>query len=106
MTETPTQLLRRLLRLLDAAWLIALTAYMLGGLVLIPLHGDEISDIWLSRDLAHLIPPQLAALYYDPNPADQAEEHEQNYRVATGAVMRYGIGIGWWLAGYRIDDVH
>jgi hypothetical protein len=109
MTETPTgtprRWLRRDQRLIDAAWLIALTAYLFGGLALIPLHGDEVAYVWLTRDWQHLIPPDLDALAYNPDPADAADEHLQIYRVATGAVPRYGMGIAWWVAGYRIDDV-
>lgn len=91
---------------LDAGWLAILAAYLFSGLALIPLHADEVSYLWMSRDWAHLaLQPDWDRLYYDPTLGDPVERHAQEYRLGIGAVPRMLLGVGWWAQGHSADEI-
>lgn len=95
---------------LDAVWLGLLMAYVLAGAALVPLHGDEPTVIYTSRDYAYqFIQRDLSRLVYTPDPAslpDPDAATQQDLRLLNGTVTRYSIGLAWHLAGLTVEDVN
>jgi 4-amino-4-deoxy-L-arabinose transferase-like glycosyltransferase len=84
-------------------WLIALMAFVVAGLPLATMHGDEAMQIYMSRDYATAFidrtPERL--LIYPPYYIDSDEQ----LRILNGSVNRYLIGLSWHLAGFTVDDL-
>lgn len=81
-----------------------LVIYILSGTDLVPFHGDEATQITMSRDYAYqFIERDLGKLYYNPNPADAAE---QELRLLNGTVSKYLIGLAWHLRGFSALDIN
>jgi 4-amino-4-deoxy-L-arabinose transferase-like glycosyltransferase len=91
-------------RALDALFLLALSAYVLAGAPLVPFHGDESTQIYMSRDFAVQFllgePEQLR--YSDP----PLSATEQELRLLNGTVNKYTIGLAWHLAGFTVSDLN
>lgn len=90
----------------DGLWLALLAIYLFSGLARIPLHGDEASYIWMSRDFEHIaLRPNLSALTYDPDAGDPDAAKLNLYRILNGPLPRTSIGLAWWAAGFRPADL-
>ena len=91
-------------RIPDALLLLVLSAYILAGAPLTPFHGDESTQIYMSRDFAYLFllgqPEQVQ--YADP-PLNATEQH---LRLLNGVLNKYTIGVAWALAGFAPDDLN
>lgn len=85
-------------------WLIALAAYILAGTPITPFHGDESTQIFMSRDYAYqFLQRELSRLAYaDPPQRDQ----EQHLRLLNGTVNKYLIGLAWHVGGFRLNDLN
>jgi 4-amino-4-deoxy-L-arabinose transferase-like glycosyltransferase len=85
------------LPLVDAAWLLTLAIFILGGMMLATFHGDEAMQIYMSRD--------YATVFIDHNPTSlmvnppYAIDDDPWLRILNGSVNRYAIGLSWQLAG-------
>jgi hypothetical protein len=88
---------------LDALWLAALAVFILAGMPLATFHGDEAMQIYMSHDYA------TALIYGEPvrllsdGPFDI--DSDPHLRIINGSVNRYGIGLGWHLAGLTNGDL-
>ncbi|MBN1963520.1 MAG: phospholipid carrier-dependent glycosyltransferase, partial [Anaerolineae bacterium] len=88
----------------DALWLLALMLYVLGGMTLVPFHGDESTLIMMSRDYHYqFIARDLSLVTYHAPPLDATEQH---LRLLNGTVPKYLIGFGWHLSGFTVDDLN
>lgn len=84
--------------------MLALSAYMLAGMALTPFHGDESTQIFMSRDYAYLfLTGQADRLRYADPPVSA---QEQELRLLNGVVNKYGIGLAWHLAGFTLADLN
>jgi hypothetical protein len=93
-----------LARLLPIVWLISLAAYILAGAPLVPFHGDEATQIYMSRDYVYqFLERDLSKLRYSPTPASP---QEQDLRLLNGTVNKYLIGLAWHLAGFQPGDLN
>jgi len=108
--NTPVQPARRgLWRLVDLLWLAALGVYVLLGMDLAPLHGDESMQLYMSHDYYYLVQQHdLDRVLYDPDlPTEpRAPWEEQQLRLMNGTVNKMLIGLSWDIAGLTVDDVN
>ncbi len=89
---------RALLRdfILPAAWLLALAVSIVAGVTLVPFHGDEVNQIYGSRD--------FATLFVQGRPQDLLiksleETPDAVLRLQHGSVGRYSVGWALYSAG-------
>ena len=91
-------------RIPDALLLVVLSVYILAGAPLTPFHGDESTQIYMSRDFAYLFllgqPDQVQ--YADP-PLNATEQH---LRLLNGVINKYTAGVAWALAGFAPNDLN
>lgn len=85
-------------------WLALLAAYILAGTPAAPFHGDESTQIFMSRDYAYLfLEGDLERIRYDVASASPTEQH---LRLLNGVVNKYLIGLAWHAAGFHVDDLN
>lgn len=98
----------RIPRWVDGLWLLMLTLYIIAGVPLVPLHGDEATQTFMSRDFYYLFvehdPSRL--MYRDWNSIDGQAATEQDLRLKDGVVHRYLFGASAYFAGYRVEDLN
>ncbi len=91
-------------RILPLIWLVLLVAYILIGTADVPFHGDESTQIFMSRDYAYqFIEHDYGKLEYSPNPISPTE---QQLRLLNGTVNKYLIGLAWHVNGMSIGDIN
>ncbi|MBI1282097.1 MAG: phospholipid carrier-dependent glycosyltransferase [Anaerolineaceae bacterium] len=79
-------------------------AYVLYGTAYVPFHGDESTQIYMSRDYAYqFIDHDFGKLAYSPTPTAATE---QELRLLNGTVNKYLIGLAWHANGMSISDVN
>ncbi len=90
--------------LLDAVFLAVLVAYVLIGTPLVPFHGDEATQIYMSRDYAYQFQQRDLDLvrYQDDPPIPQM----QYLRLINGSLNKYLIGLAWHISGFTAADVN
>lgn len=89
---------------LPILWLALLVFYILGGTHLVPFHGDESTQIYMSRDYAYqFIQRDLELLRYSETPVSATE---QELRLLNGTLNKYLIGLAWHLRGFSLDDIN
>lgn len=91
-------------RIVDVLLLLLLSAYILAGVPGAPFHGDESTQIFMSRDFAYLFLTGEAdrVRYSDPPISAQ----EQELRLLNGVISKTAIGLAWHLAGFTVDDLN
>jgi 4-amino-4-deoxy-L-arabinose transferase-like glycosyltransferase len=81
-----------------------LVIYILSGTDLVPFHGDESTQIYMSRDYAYqFLERDMGKLYYNLNPSNVAE---QELRLLNGTVSKYLIGLAWHVRGFTPLDIN
>ena len=81
-----------------------LVIYILSGVALVPFHGDEATQIYMSRDYNYqFIEHDLSKIYYSDTPASPTE---QQLRLLNGTVNKYLIGLAWHLRGFTSVDIN
>jgi hypothetical protein len=91
-------------RFIDPIWLLILAAYILAGAPLVPFHGDEATQIYMSRDYSYqFIERDLNRVLYSQPPVSAQEQH---LRLLNGTVNKYLIGLAWHLGGFTVTDVN
>jgi hypothetical protein len=81
-----------------------LIIYILSGTALVPFHGDEATQIYMSRDYVYqFMERDLSKLAYSDNPASPTEQH---LRLLNGTVSKYLIGLAWHLRGFTPEDLN
>jgi len=93
-----------IIQYLPALWLIALATYILAGTPLAPFHGDESTQIYMSRDYAYqFLQHDMSRIRYSNSPENPAEQY---LRLINGAINKYLIGLAWHLGGFQLSDVN
>src|SRR5215510_6928513 len=83
-----------------AGWLILLILYVLAGTADAPFHGDESTQIFMSRDYAYqFIEHDYNKLGYNLNPVSATE---QQLRLLNGTLNKYLIGLAWQANGMSV----
>lgn len=91
-------------RIIDTLYLLILAAYILAGAPLVPFHGDEATQIYMSRDYSYqFIERDLSRVLYNQPPISAQEQH---LRLLNGTVNKYLIGLAWHLGGFTVDDIN
>lgn len=91
-------------RLWRVLYLAALVAYIIAGAWLVPFHGDESTQIYMSHDYAYtFLQRDLSRVFFSPNPASP---QEQDLRIINGTVNKYTVGLAWHLAGFDVSDIN
>jgi 4-amino-4-deoxy-L-arabinose transferase-like glycosyltransferase len=90
------------MRVIAAAWLLALTVYALLGIDLAPYHGDESTYLFASADFDRaILHGEWASL-----PVDDLSETRVSYeRLMNGSVFPYTAGLVRWLAGFTAEQM-
>jgi 4-amino-4-deoxy-L-arabinose transferase-like glycosyltransferase len=89
---------------LPIVWLALLIIYILGGTHLVPFHGDEATQIYMSRDYGYqFILRDLELLRYSQTPASATQ---QELRLLNGTLNKYLVGLAWHLRGFSLDDLN
>lgn len=89
---------------LDLTWLMLLALYVVGGMRLVPFHGDESTIIWMSKDYSYLFSSgELERVQFNDNPIDASEQH---LRLLNGPLTKYVIGFVWTTQGYTVEDIN
>ena len=95
---------RSYLRLLDLLFLLLLAVYIVSGISLVPFHGDEATQIFMSRDYAYQFLQRDLSLVTYTDPPISAQE--QDLRLLNGTVNKYLIGLAWHLGGFSESDLN
>lgn len=96
--------MRALNRYFPVVWIVVLMAYMLAGTELVPFHGDESTQIYMSRDYAYqFLQHDLTKVNYSTAPESLTE---QQLRLLNGTINKYLIGLAWSLSGFKIEDIN
>jgi hypothetical protein len=81
-----------------------LVIYILSGTDIVPFHGDESTQILMSRDYAYqFIERDMSKVIYSENPPIPPE---QFLRLLNGTVTKYLIGLAWHLTGFTFVDIN
>ncbi|MBI1256912.1 MAG: phospholipid carrier-dependent glycosyltransferase [Chloroflexi bacterium] len=89
---------------IDVLFLLALIIYMLAGTASVPFHGDESTQIYMSRDYAYqFLQGDLDLVRYHDPPINATE---QQLRLLNGTLNKYLIGFMWHLGGFNIDQIN
>lgn len=88
----------------DALWLLILAAYILAGTFSVPFHGDESTQIYMSRDYAYqFLQGDLDLVrFHDPPISAQ----EQELRLLNGTLNKYLIGVAWQVGSFTVDQLN
>jgi 4-amino-4-deoxy-L-arabinose transferase-like glycosyltransferase len=80
------------------------SVYVLLGTRLVPFHGDESTQILMSRDYAYqFLQGDLARIAYDPV---APLSNETQLRLINGTFNKYLIGLSWHLHSFTVDDLN
>jgi hypothetical protein len=95
-------------RWFDAVWLAILAIYIMAGVRLVPLHGDETTQIYMARDFyALFIERDTSQLTYRAwETLDGQEATRQDLRLKDGVLHRYLFGAAAYLGGYSADELN
>ena len=77
---------------------------MLAGTPLVPFHGDEATQIFMSRDYAYqFLQRDLSFITYSEHPTSPTEQH---LRLINGTINKYLIGLAWHVGGFQLADIN
>jgi hypothetical protein len=95
-------------RWVDAVWLAILAIYIMVGVQLVPLHGDETTQIYMARDFyALFIERDTSQLTYRAwDTLDGQAATRQDLRLKDGVLHRYLFGAVAYLGGYSADELN
>ena len=97
---------RALWRIFDIVWLAAWVLYVIGGMEATPLHGDEPTQISMSRDYYYVVQTRDFDSVKYRDPALLADPSMQELRIINGTVNKMTIGFAWDMAGLTVNDVN
>ena len=90
---------------IDALWLLLLSLYMLGGAAIVPFHGDESTQIAMSRDALTLFSPGgLSRIVYEPGRSTPTVE--EHLRLVNGTVAKSLYGGLAALNGFSSESLN
>ena len=96
--------MRRFTRLASSVWIIALMLYVIAGTTLTPFHGDESTQVYMSRDYAYQFIERDLNLVQFHEPPISAQE--QDLRLLNGTINKYLIGLAWHVGGFTPADLY
>ncbi len=78
--------------------------YVIAGAAITPFHGDESTQVYMSRDYAYQFLQRDLNLvtFYDPPISAQ----EQDLRLLNGTLNKYLIGLAWHIGGFSQSDIN
>ncbi|MEL6404238.1 MAG: phospholipid carrier-dependent glycosyltransferase [Chloroflexota bacterium] len=91
----------------DAIWCSVLALYVLAGVSLVPLHGDEPTQIFMGRDFYYHMQGQgeeIRFAEWDTLTGEQATE--QDLRLINGTLPKYLFGMVAYMSGYAFEDIN
>ncbi|MDX1991294.1 MAG: glycosyltransferase family 39 protein [bacterium] len=92
----------RLFIIPDLIWVSLLAAYIIAGVRLVPFHGDESTQIYMSRDYDYQFRQNDWSLVrYSPTPISPTE---QQLRLLNGTLYKYLVGFGRHIAGIETTN--
>ncbi|MDQ7033687.1 MAG: hypothetical protein Q9P01_02290 [Anaerolineae bacterium] len=95
-TQKSTATEKHLPRWFDILWLLVLSAYILAGISLVPLHGDESTQTYMARDFYTLfVERDLSQLSYGAwDTLDGQAATEQDLRLKDGVTAPLSLWCG------------
>lgn len=78
--------------------------YILAGAAITPFHGDESTQIYMSRDYAYQFIQRDLRLVTFSDPPISAQE--QFLRLLNGTINKYLIGLAWHAGGFTVADLN
>jgi 4-amino-4-deoxy-L-arabinose transferase-like glycosyltransferase len=93
----------------NAFFLLLFILYILAGTPLVPLHGDETTQIYMGRDFYYqVIQRDLTRIVYSETPEALSESAatEQHLRLLNGTLPKYLFGLAAYLGGYEINQLN
>ncbi len=95
-------------RWFDVLWLLLIAVYCLGGVGLVPLHGDEPTQISMGRDFYYqFVEGDWAQVRYAAWDALSPEAAaEQDLRLLNGTLPKYLFGFAAYAAGYEVGALN
>lgn len=89
---------------IDLVLILLLALYILAGATLTSFHGDESTQIFMSRDFAYqFLDGDLARVQFSDPPVSA---QEQELRLLNGSVNKYLIGLAWHIAGFDVSQIN
>src|SRR5689334_13275162 len=89
-------------RIADGAFLLALMVYILAGVTLVHVHGDDYMQMSMARDVFYLAHGQWDRIAFTP-PVET--DTEQFLRLINGTVNKTLIGLMWMLGGRDVSSL-
>lgn len=93
-------------RWVDAVWLTLLAGYILAGTALVPLHGDEATQIYMARDFYYLLNDRSRLAYQELDSLDGDAATQQDLRLKDGVLHRYLFGAAAFFGNYGVHDLN
>src|SRR5258708_12272707 len=87
-------------RIADVAFLLALMAYVLAGVIFTPMHADEFMQMAMARDTFYIAHGQWNQIAFTP---PVQPDSEQYLRLINGTINKMLIGVVWRLSGGGAD---
>jgi 4-amino-4-deoxy-L-arabinose transferase-like glycosyltransferase len=86
----------------DLLWVAVLAAYIVAGVRLVPFHGDESTQIYMSRDYDYQFRQnEWSLVRYSPTPISPTE---QQLRLLNGTLYKYLVGLGRHIVGIETTN--
>lgn len=93
--------------IVDSLWCMALSIFVLMGIRLVPLHGDEPTLIFMGRDFYYHLQGNTSQIGFQDWEALTGEAAtEQQLRLINGTLPKYLYGAIAYFSGYAIDDIN
>ncbi len=87
----------------DILWVSALMVFVLLGTPLVPFHGDESTQIMMSRDYHYqFVAGEWEQVFFHDPPLNAAE---QELRLLNGTLSKLLYGLAWDAAGFTVNDL-
>ncbi len=95
-------------RWFDAVWLLLIAFYCLGRIELVPLHGDEPTQISMGRDFYYqFVQGDWSKVRYTPwDELSPEAAAEQDLRLLNGTLPKYLFGLTAYTGGYAVDEIN
>lgn len=93
----------------DAIFLLLLMIYILAGTSIVPLHGDESTQIYMGRDFYYqFVQQDLSRVLYSeaPETISESAAAEQHLRLLNGTLPKYLFGLAAYVGGYNFADIN
>lgn len=91
----------------DALWLLLLAFFVWAGVRHVPLHGDEPTQIFMTRDFYYQAQGDWEQVRYQAwDQLSPQAATEQDLRLLNGTLPKYIFGATAYLSGYTLSDLN